>query len=66
MPEPIDTNFRRFLPENTRRQFEAAVVGKVPLQRMGTADEAAAVALSLLSDDASYVSGSQYAVDGGC
>lgn len=65
VPGPIDTNFRRFLPEDTRRQFETAVVAMVPLKRMGTADEAAAVALFLLSDDSSYVTGSQFAVDGG-
>jgi NAD(P)-dependent dehydrogenase (short-subunit alcohol dehydrogenase family) len=65
VPGPIDTNFRRFLPEDARKQFETAVVGEVPLRRMGTADEAAAVALFLLSDDSSYVSGGQYAVDGG-
>lgn len=65
VPGPIDTNFRRFLPDDTRKQFETAVVDEVPLQRMGTADEAAAVALFLLSEDSSYVSGSQYAVDGG-
>lgn len=65
VPGPIDTNFRRFLPDDVRRQFEAGVVDLVPLQRMGSADEAAAVALFLLSDDSSYVSGSQYAVDGG-
>jgi NAD(P)-dependent dehydrogenase (short-subunit alcohol dehydrogenase family) len=65
VPGPIRTNIRRHLPEETRRRFETAVVGMVPLQRIGAADEAAAVALFLLSDDASYVSGSQYAVDGG-
>lgn len=65
VPGPIDTAFRRFLPDGTRRAFESGVVADVPLGRMGGADEAAAVALFLLSDDASYVSGSQYAVDGG-
>ena len=34
-------------------------------RRIGTAEEAAAVALFLLSDDASYLTGSQFAVDGG-
>lgn len=65
VPGPIETNFRHFMPEESRQQFEDFVVSQVPLGRAGTADEAAAVALFLLSDDASYVTGSQYAVDGG-
>lgn len=65
VPGPIDTNFRRFLPDETRRAFETTVVSAVPLRRMGRAEEAASVALFLLSDDSSYVTGSQYAVDGG-
>ncbi|AMK23137.1 MULTISPECIES: SDR family oxidoreductase [Sphingomonadaceae] len=65
VPGPIETNFRHFLPEEAKRGFEQFVIGQVPLGRAGTAAEAAAVALFLLSDDASYVTGSQYAVDGG-
>lgn len=65
VPGPIETNFRHFMPAESRQQFEDFVVGQVPLARAGTAAEAAAVALFLLSDDASYVTGSQYAVDGG-
>ncbi|MEN4633204.1 SDR family oxidoreductase [Pantoea agglomerans] len=65
VPGPIETNFRHFMPEESRQQFEDFVVNQVPLGRAGTAEEAAAVALFLLSDDASYVTGSQYAVDGG-
>jgi NAD(P)-dependent dehydrogenase (short-subunit alcohol dehydrogenase family) len=65
VPGPIDTNFRHFLPDEARRGFEDFVVAQVPLGRAGTPEEAAAVALFLLSDDASYVTGSQYAVDGG-
>lgn len=65
VPGPIETNFRHFLPEEARTGFERFVLDQVPLGRAGTADEAAAVALFLLSDDASYVTGSQYAVDGG-
>lgn len=65
VPGPIDTNFRHFLPEEAKRGFEDFVVSQVPLGRAGRPEEAAAVALFLLSDDASYVTGSQYAVDGG-
>lgn len=65
VPGPIETNFRHFMPEASRQQFEDFVVSQVPLGRAGTADEAAAVALFLLSDDSSFVTGSQYTVDGG-
>ncbi|MBA8877655.1 SDR family oxidoreductase [Phyllobacterium myrsinacearum] len=65
VPGPIETNLRNFLAEDIRRQFEAAIVGQLPLARIGTPEEAAAVGLFLLSDDASFVTGSQYAVDGG-
>lgn len=65
VPGPIETNFRSFLPDEARRGFESFVVDQVPLGRVGTPEEAAAVALFLLSSDASYVTGSQYAVDGG-
>ncbi len=51
--------------EDVRREFEASVVSRLALTRQGTAVEAAEVALFLLSDAASYVSGSQYFVDGG-
>ncbi|EIC82117.1 SDR family oxidoreductase [Serratia sp. M24T3] len=65
IPGPIETNFRHFMPEESRQQFEDFVVSQIPLKRAGTPEEAAAVALFLLSDDSSYVTGSQYAVDGG-
>lgn len=65
MPGPIKTDFRNFLPEDARQGFQNFVVDQVPLGRAGTAEEAASVALFLLSEEASYVTGSQYAVDGG-
>jgi NAD(P)-dependent dehydrogenase (short-subunit alcohol dehydrogenase family) len=65
VPGAIGTNFRGFMSEQIRESFETDVVGRVPLGRVGTAEEVAAVALFLLSDDASYVTASQYPVDGG-
>lgn len=65
VPGPIETGFRDFLPEEAKQGFEDFVLAKVPLGRMGTPEEAAAVALFLLSDEAAYATGSQYAVDGG-
>jgi NAD(P)-dependent dehydrogenase (short-subunit alcohol dehydrogenase family) len=53
------------MPHEIKQQFEEFVVGQVPLGRAGPPDEAAAVALFLLSEDSSYVTGSQYAVDRG-
>ena len=39
--------------------------GAVPLRRLGTADDVAACALFLASDDAAYISGENIAIDGG-
>ena len=50
VPGAISTSFRDFMSEDVRADFEADVVGRVPIGRIGTADEAAAVALFLLSD----------------
>ncbi|MEV3903817.1 SDR family oxidoreductase [Mycobacterium sp. NPDC050551] len=65
VPGAIDTDFRGFMADTDRAAFESGVLNRVPLARIGTPDEAAAVALFLLSDDSSYVNASQYAVDGG-
>lgn len=65
IPGAIDTGFRSFMADETRTAFESGVLGRVPLGRIGTPAEAAAVALFLLSDESSYVTGSQYPVDGG-
>ncbi|KXT01834.1 hypothetical protein AC578_2011 [Pseudocercospora eumusae] len=43
----------------------ATLAASIPLPRVGDADEAAKVFAFLLSDDASYVSGAVYTVDGG-
>lgn len=65
VPGPIDTDFRSFMSQDVRTAFEREVLSNLALPRIGTADEAAAVALFLLSDDAAFVTGAQYAADGG-
>lgn len=65
VPGAISTRFRDFMSPELREKFERDVVNQIPLGRIGSAEEAAAVALFLLSDDSSYVTASQYVVDGG-
>lgn len=65
IPGPIATDFRRAMSDDMRAGFEREVLSRVPLGRMGSAEEAAAVALFLLSSESSFVTASQYAVDGG-
>lgn len=66
-PGPIETDFfaRTGMPEEAASQMAAQIAASVPLGRFGSSEEAAAVALFLLSDDASFVTGSEYVVDGG-
>lgn len=66
-PGPIETDFfnRLGLPEEHASTITQQIAAGNPLGRLGTAEEAAAVAVFLLSDEATYVTGSDYYVDGG-
>ena len=59
-PGPIDTEMLAFWTEEQR----AARLKNVPMRRMGTADEVAQLVLFLLSDEASYITGAEVAIDG--
>jgi len=67
-PDFIDTKMTR---EAARRDglfmddFKRAVLATIPLRRLGSADDVAAVALFLASDEAGYVSGQVINVRGG-
>jgi 3(or 17)beta-hydroxysteroid dehydrogenase len=43
----------------------AAFVADTPLKRFGTPDEVAAVAVMLASDEAAYITGAEFHIDGG-
>jgi NAD(P)-dependent dehydrogenase (short-subunit alcohol dehydrogenase family) len=47
------------------QQFKAADAARVALKRLGRPEEIAAAALFLASDDASFVAGVDFPVDGG-
>lgn len=48
-----------------REERMRAFVADTPLKRFGTADEVAVIAALLASDDATYITGSEFHIDGG-
>jgi hypothetical protein len=65
LPGPIDTawNHKETGPVTTR--IEKMLVSATPMGRLGTPEEVANVYLFLASDEASFVTGALWAVDGG-
>jgi NAD(P)-dependent dehydrogenase (short-subunit alcohol dehydrogenase family) len=63
-PGPIDDTegIRRLAPSDDAR---SAIAGLIPLQRLGTRDEIADLAIFLASDAARYITGSVMVCDGG-
>jgi meso-butanediol dehydrogenase / (S,S)-butanediol dehydrogenase / diacetyl reductase len=46
-------------------EFQQMLTSRVPMGRMGTPEEVAALTLFLASDEASYITGAAYVIDGG-
>src|SRR5882724_3659917 len=62
-PGPVDTDMiHSAMPDPAVLQKR---IERVPLGRLGTVDEVVTLVLYLASDDSSYVSGSEMAIDGG-
>jgi glucose 1-dehydrogenase len=62
-PGAIATPINKSLLEN-KQQLDA-LLNNIPLGRMGTPDDVAGLAAFLVSDDAAYITGSTFVVDGG-
>jgi len=60
-PGFIDTDMTRNLPEEQRN----ALLQRIPLQRLGSAEEIAAAVVFLASDKASYITGQTLHINGG-
>lgn len=66
-PGPIQTPIfgRMGLTEQQAQEFGSSVVASVPLGRLGQPEEIANTVVFLVSDDSSYIVGSEIVVDGG-
>jgi NAD(P)-dependent dehydrogenase (short-subunit alcohol dehydrogenase family) len=64
-PGPIDTAWTHKETGPMDKEMEKGLIQAVPLARRGTPEEVANVYAFLASDEASYVTGALYAVDGG-
>ena len=66
-PGPVETPIfdKSGLPADALDQFAQSIVSQVPLKRFGKPSEIAAAVAFLGSDDASFITGAEVAVDGG-
>lgn len=60
-PGPIDTA----MFDGVSDELRAAVTARIPLQRLGRAEEVADAALFMASDDSRYIAGAELVIDGG-
>lgn len=66
-PGPVSTPIfeKTGMPEEQLNDFAAAMQNRIPLKRFGQPEEIAKLVAFLASDDASFITGSEYNIDGG-
>ena len=66
-PGPVATPIfgKTGLDEASINGFAAAITNRVPLKRVGQPEEVAKLVVFLASDDASFITGAEYNIDGG-
>ena len=66
-PGPIATPIfgKTGMPEAQINDFAAAMQNRIPLKRFGQPEDIANLVTFLASDDASFITGSEYNIDGG-
>jgi len=66
-PGPIETNFfsGTGMSEEEQKEMTEQIQNQIPLGRFGKSEEVASLVCYLLSDEASYITGSEFMIDGG-
>lgn len=66
-PGPVETPIfgKTGMPEDQLNDFAQAIQNRVPLKRFGKPEDIAHLVVFLASDDASFITGGEYNIDGG-
>lgn len=66
-PGPVETPIfgKTGMPEEQLNEFAQAIQNRVPLKRFGKPEDIAHLVVFLASDDASFITGGEYNIDGG-
>ena len=66
-PGPVATPIfaKTGMPEAALNDFAGAIQNRIPLKRFGQPEDIANLVAFLASDDASFITGSEYNIDGG-